>query len=378
MLSEVKIWKGYFLDRSIPQPRPHSTQPSPSPQTDWRLKKRETVRDFLSTFLGTLFSTGLLIAILPIPFLAVGDGIKIPSTESNPITFSAFLTGVIALVGLYYLIEFDNEHLFEKEPGEALQNLLTLVILTVGVMNVEWEFLAHLPNEVRKVNFPEDDPPLAILLATLLEPSVLFLLVSTTLVFSICLIAQASLTLSPISFRRISRVIAKNLNEQKLVLENYRAAIPRFEQVGFRPLPHHLLTKGGFSKVLLVLSPILWAILTTLVLCIIGIFFEPQKWPSEALPPFSYSWLLTAQIPAWFFLQSAGFVHKRYWASSGHLISRSESIALVGLATLFAFPFMVLSIALGPEAAIASVSVLLIRLFIQISQIRLIKRLLPN
>ncbi|WP_141761597.1 hypothetical protein [Corynebacterium sp. HMSC036E10] len=366
------------MNTSTTQPRPHSAQPPFSPQIDWRSTKSETVRAFLSTYLGTLFFTGLLVAILPIPFLAVGDGIRILSTESNPITFGAFLTGVIALVGLYYLIEFDNEHLFEEEPGEAVQNLLTLVILAVGIMNVEWEFLAHLPYEARNLNLSDDHPPLGMLLATLLEPSVLILLVSTTLVFSICLIARESLALSPISFRRISRVIAKDLNKQKLVLENYRAAIPRFEQVGFRPHPHHLLTKGWFSKGFLVLSPIFWAILTALALCSIGIFSEPQKWPFEALPSFSYSWLLTALIPAWFFIQSAGFVHKRYWASCGHLISRSESIALVGLAILFTFPFMVLSIALGPEAAFASVLVLLIRLFIHIRQIRLIKRLLPN
>lgn len=334
--------------------------------------------EFFAIFLSTFVFSGLLIAILPIPFLLVGDGVKIPDTESNPITFGAFLTGVVALVGLYYLIEFDYESRFEAEAGEAIQNLLTLVILAVGIINIEWEYLAHLPSEVQKLDAFEDSPPLGTLLATLSKPSVVFLLASTTLVFSICLIARDGLVLTPRSFRRLSRILSMDIKRENTILKTYRSAIPRFEQVGFKPLAHYRITKGVVPKVLLLLAPIFSTLVTVAVFAIANHFFEPHTWRDEALPQSAYSWLVTALLPAWYFLTAAGFVHKRYWTSNGYLISRSQCIALVVLTVIFAIPFVALAIYLGIAATISFVSILTIQLFVHISQIRLIKRLMSN
>lgn len=366
------------MSPSIKRPQDSSSQPPRQRSSNWKSTKSETIWVFFAIFLSTFFLSGLLIAILPIPFLLVGDGVKILSTESNPITFGAFLTGVVALVGLYYLIEFDYESRFEAEAGEAIQNLLTIVILSVGIINIEWEYLAHLPYQVRKLNALEDAPPLGTLLVTLSKPSVLFLLTSTTLVFAICLIARDGLVLTPRSFRRLSRILSMDINKANTVLGTYRSAIPRFEQVGFKPLPHDRITKGVVSKVLLFLTPILSTLVTVAVFAIASHFFEPQTWRDEALPHSAYSWFATALIPAWYFLTAAGFVHKRYWASNGYLISRSQCIVLIVVTVTFAIPFAALAIYLGIAATISFVSILMIRFFLHISQIRLIKRLMSD
>ncbi|OFT70326.1 hypothetical protein HMPREF3145_04820 [Corynebacterium sp. HMSC05C01] len=102
----------------------------------------------LPEFFGATAVTGAIavISLLPVGFTAISTyddlaNLSMDLGSNSPISLGAFLTGVVALVGLYFVIEKDPERYFKDSSGETVQSVTIFVILGVGLLNIYWEYL---------------------------------------------------------------------------------------------------------------------------------------------------------------------------------------------------------------------------------------------
>lgn len=61
--------------------------------------------------------------------------------ESNPLTFGALLTGLVALSGLIFAIDRDRGDRFRFAEAKQLRGIVSLIIFFAGICNVIWEYM---------------------------------------------------------------------------------------------------------------------------------------------------------------------------------------------------------------------------------------------
>lgn len=341
--------------------------------------ERAAYKEFFAVFIAMLLTIGVAVIFLPLPFFLCGAKFTGANNGSNPLSFSALLTGVVALVGLYYIIESDNGAKFEGPAGEAVQKLLVGAILLVGFLNVEWEFLAHLPAEVFASFSLSDDPPIWTLFKTLMHPSVSFLLIATSLVLAFCVIARASLALTPRGFARQINFMSERHAKQSQVFDCYdqTAKVIRKTQMHWLAKPRVL---GTFElRLRLVVRTAIPPLIGTLLLWpisrITSDWSSRFSWGYRDLNQPIFLWFFATFSFAWIMLEIASHLHKRSLVSLGYL-SPAGGTKLIALGlSLQSLIFLMIACLLGPYAAISAALLLILRALRHHSQVQIIKTL---
>lgn len=194
----------------------------------------------LPEFFGATAVTGAIavISLLPVGFTAISTyddlaNLSMDLGSNSPISLGAFLTGVVALVGLYFVIEKDPERYFKDSSGETVQSVTIFVILGVGLLNIYWEYLRVLAqraiaNTCDPKHCTQDQPgtppetPSQIgseweLLLPILSPNLILLTLTTCLVVGVCWAAKDSLRLTDRGFKRELRALSSTLQRQKQI-----------------------------------------------------------------------------------------------------------------------------------------------------------------
>lgn len=364
---------------TLPPKENEPRRSSPPALKPVQLTEGATLGEFFGGFVGTLFFTALITVLLPIPFMVFLEDIDLPDVQDNPLTFGAFLTGVVALVGLYYLIEIDNGERFDGPSGEAVQKILTGVILAVGFLNLEWEFLANWPNSVGTHLTLDQDPPLLPLFRNLFKPNVFFLMIATVMVFSVCLIARESLAMTPRGFRRQRRQLQEDLQAQRDVVVAYGATLERIDAADLQKLEKSKSARThGFIVRSFVQTLIVAGFATGLVYAVgLGTarLSIPVHWGPSPIPPTAYAWFFTVFLIAWGLLEFAMFYHKKHLISRAFLISKWEAATLIVFAGLLSSVYWAMLLFLGIEATLVALAALALRFLRHCSQTRVIKYL---
>lgn len=327
------------VTHSSPNEPPAAPTTPPKPQVQGKTLEKTIVKNYLIWTLAVGLSFGLLVVFAPVPFLTFTGDLLLPKDASNPITFGGFLTGVIALAGLYYLIEIDTEQRFAEPSGEALQFLLTVAILIVGFLNLEWEYLAAL--RTMHPTFLNQDLPiieLAALFAPLLTPNVLFLLISTSLVFNISLAARDSLPLTRRGKSRQIRNLTQKLSQQTATLKFYDDLITNLQQTAQEPAPPAWSTTKSFKILLVALTLVVPIAATGLVY--LALLLDPAT-SDVTIIKNTVVWFATSFTAAWICFETTAHTQKRYWYSNGLLTSQVKtccvSICTTVIGTFFLF-----------------------------------------
>ncbi|OFT77349.1 hypothetical protein HMPREF3104_02395 [Corynebacterium sp. HMSC30G07] len=154
---------------------------------------------------------------------------------NNPISLGALLTGLIAVVALYYAIEIDHFERFRKAEGEFIQLLSTLAVLIGGLTNLIWEYLrvlgAKLSPECSSHQSAQADispnleeMQLRLLFSTLLSPNIILLTLVTVIVISLAAAARSSLSFTLRQRDRKLVFLSSQLDWTREVIATYKQA----------------------------------------------------------------------------------------------------------------------------------------------------------
>ena len=311
--------------------------------------KDPTVRNFLGSMVATqviiwaiFYATGSIASTL----YTNGDALARDLGSNNPLTLGAFLTGVVALVGLYFAIEVDPLKRFKSSAGESVQYVAVSAILAVGILNVVWEYLRVLAVNTKAHAIRQID-----LMHYAFTPNVLLISVTTALVFGICYVARDSLKLTSRGFRRELASVSENTKTQTTILTAYRDnEVERFIVLADR-FPGTGKIKRNLEVTLLVTISSLTYILMGLIATGLGRRLADRKvsiggrdFPLVTAIDNHTAIVWVTLFIIWLSVEYAAFKHKRHRISKGLLVSRSE---------LFSILFRVKRQKVCPESAIS-------------------------
>ena len=311
-----------------------------------------TVRNFLGSMVATqliiwaiLYATGSIASTL----YTNGGALSKDLGSNNPLTLGAFLTGVVALVGLYFAIEVDPLKRFKTSAGESVQYVAASAILAVGVLNVVWEYLRVLAVSTDSHTIRQID-----LIHYAFTPNILLISATTALVFGICYVARDSLKLTPRGFRRELALVSDNTKTRTDLLTAYRDNEVEKSIVLADGVPGTGKTKRNIEIALLVAISSSTYIVMGLIATGLGRRLADRKVSIGGLDlPLvtainnhtAIVWVTLSII--WLSVEYAAFKHKRHRISKGLLVSRSELFSMLFLLIPLAMLYWVVTFFLG-------------------------------
>ena len=209
---------------------------------------------------------------------------------NNPISLGALLTGLIAVVALYYAIEIDHFERFRKAEGEFIQTLCALAVLVGAYANFVWEYLRVLgaklspecsshPSAQANVSLNLEEMPSRLLFSPLLTPNILLLILITAFVIGLAHAARSSLAFTLRQRDRKLVFLSSQLNWTHEVIAIYKQAKvaetldhPRYTRC--RLLPPRVLEWIG----LIVTTIFTYFLTVVIVLCLVE--FSSNKTPN--------------------------------------------------------------------------------------------------
>ena len=201
--------------------------------------------DFLAVSLLFLFL--LSVSVIPFGILTLVVYLDRPAElcrdlgTNNPISLGALLTGLIAVVALYYAIEIDHFERFRKAEGEFIQTLCALTILVGACANLVWEYLRVLgaklspecsshPSAQANVPLNLEELQLRLLFSPLLTPNIILLILVTAFVIGLADAARSSLSFTLRQRDRRLTFLSSQLDWSREVLDWSREVIATYKQ----------------------------------------------------------------------------------------------------------------------------------------------------
>lgn len=330
---------------------------------------RQIRNDFLALLFATLFL--LSVGVIPFGILTLLVYLDRPADlcrdlgANNPISLGALLTGLIAVVALYYAIEIDHFERFRKAEGEFIQTLCALTVLVGACANLVWEYLRVLgaklspecsshPSAQANVPLNLEELQLRLLFSPLLTPNIILLILVTAFVIGLADAARSSLSFTLRQRDRKLTFLSSQLNWTHEVIAIYKQAKvaetldhPRYTRC--RLLPPRVLEWIG----LIVTAIITCGLTVLIVLCLVE--RASNKTPNYLfgywlLPPGSENkpirlWVVFAAFFG--FSEAAMFFYKRRIVSRESSRKGKDSRILILFLVIYALAFLLVVALLG-------------------------------